>query len=169
MRKNRAYIFPIFICFLLFSFKLFADVPPFETMSTTGQAESEDDARIGRAFDPSAIASFKVTIKEVGHSVAHNSPSNTVKLLVDASSSGIPDAVVQLGPDWVIQSQGISLKKGDEVTVLGSKASIGGQTYIIAAKLKKGDEVMDLRSELGVPIWQDKNWVPPKEKVNNTP
>jgi hypothetical protein len=45
------------------------------------------------------------------------------------------------------------LKNGDSVEVKGSRVTFAGNPAIIAAELKKGDAVLKLRDDNGVPAW----------------
>jgi len=124
------------------------------------QAESEEDARIGRMFDPGGVATYQGKIVEVGRSAA--SAAASMRLLVNID--GQP-TTVQLGPEWVVQSQGAHLQKGGDVWILGSKVIINGAPWLIAAKVRQGENLVELRSDLGMPIWQDKSWSPPNKEV----
>lgn len=159
--KKRVVSSALAIFGLALTLPAYGEVPSFGSISGGEQSETAEDARIGRAFDPSSINSFEGKIADMGHSTVNGVVGITMHLIVDINGELIE---VQLGPDWVIQSQGVTLQKGDNISILGSKVSIAGKPWIIAAKLRKGKEMLDLRSELGVPIWQDKNWVQSKEK-----
>jgi len=60
---------------------------------------------------------------------------------------------VQLGPSWYIENQDIKISPGDKVEITGSRVSFEGKSAIIAAEVKKGDEILKLRDENGYPVW----------------
>jgi hypothetical protein len=60
---------------------------------------------------------------------------------------------VHLGPSWYLENQDVKIIVKDKVEVKGSKISFGGQLTIIAAEVKKGDEVLRLRDDAGFPVW----------------
>ena len=60
---------------------------------------------------------------------------------------------VHLGPSWYLENQDVKIVAKDKVEVKGSKISFGGQPTIIAAEVKKGDEVLRLRDDAGFPVW----------------
>lgn len=60
---------------------------------------------------------------------------------------------VHLGPGWYIENQDIKITPKDKVEVKGSRIIFEGKPAIIAAEVKKGDEVLKLRDESGFPVW----------------
>jgi hypothetical protein len=60
---------------------------------------------------------------------------------------------VHLGPSWYIENQDIKIEPKDKVEVKGAKITFGGKPAIIAAEVKKGDEVLKLRDDSGFPVW----------------
>ena len=60
---------------------------------------------------------------------------------------------MHLGPVWYIERLDIKIKKGDKVGVKGSRVMMRDKPTIIAAEVKKGDEVLILRDEDGIPVW----------------
>jgi len=60
---------------------------------------------------------------------------------------------VHLGPDWYIDKETPHIEPNDTITVTGSRVTVGGKPAIIAAQVKKGNEVLKLRDDNGVPAW----------------
>jgi DNA/RNA endonuclease YhcR with UshA esterase domain len=60
---------------------------------------------------------------------------------------------VHLGPQWFIERQDIKIVPGDTVEIKGVKAVRGDQNIFIAGEVKKGNEVLKLRDEGGIPVW----------------
>jgi hypothetical protein len=60
---------------------------------------------------------------------------------------------VHLGPSWYIDKQAPRIETNDRITVTGSRVTTAGKTAIIAAEIKKGNEVLKLRDENGMPAW----------------
>jgi hypothetical protein len=60
---------------------------------------------------------------------------------------------VHLGPSWYIDKQTQKIEANDTITVTGSRVTIDGKPAIIAAEVKKGNEVLKLRDNNGVPAW----------------
>ncbi len=60
---------------------------------------------------------------------------------------------VHLGPARYVEKQSMKIAAKDTITVTGSRIIVDGKPAIIAAQVKKGDEVLKLRDENGVPAW----------------
>lgn len=60
---------------------------------------------------------------------------------------------VHLGPSFYIENQDVKLEAKDKIEVKGSKTTFGGKPAIIAAEVKKGDDVLKLRDDAGFPVW----------------
>jgi hypothetical protein len=60
---------------------------------------------------------------------------------------------VHLGPSWYIDKQTPNIETNDTITVTGSRVTVGGKPAIIATEVKKGDEVLKLRDDNGIPVW----------------
>ena len=60
---------------------------------------------------------------------------------------------VQLGPDWYIDKQTPRIEANDTITVIGSRVTIDGRSAIVAADITKGNELLKLRQDNGIPVW----------------
>ena len=60
---------------------------------------------------------------------------------------------VILGPAWYVEQEHFAVAAKDQVEVKGSRLSIQGQPTLIAQEVKKGDKVLRLRDDKGVPLW----------------
>jgi hypothetical protein len=58
---------------------------------------------------------------------------------------------VHPGPEWYVERLDAELAEGDPVEVKGSRVTYEGKPAIIAAEVKKGDDVLMLRDDGGVP------------------
>jgi hypothetical protein len=61
---------------------------------------------------------------------------------------------VHVGPGWYIDKQTPKIETNDTITVTGSRVTVDGKPAIIAAEVKKGNEVLKLRDENGIPAWR---------------
>ncbi len=73
-----------------------------------------------------------------------------VHLMLKTAAETIP---VDLGPAWFWKKQKMQVATGDTISVTGSRVTIDGKPTIIAAEIKKGDEILKLRDTSGVPVW----------------
>jgi hypothetical protein len=60
---------------------------------------------------------------------------------------------VHLGPGWYIENQDVKIAPKDSIEVKGSRIILDGKPAIIAAEVKKGDDVLVLRDVSGFPVW----------------
>jgi hypothetical protein len=60
---------------------------------------------------------------------------------------------VHLGPIWYLENQDVKIEAKDRVEVKGSRIAFGGKPAMIAAEVRKGQEVLTLRDESGFPAW----------------
>lgn len=61
---------------------------------------------------------------------------------------------VHLGPSWYVEKQTPHIEPNDTVTVTGSRLTVDGKPAIIASQVKKGNDVLNLRDENGIPAWR---------------
>jgi len=73
-----------------------------------------------------------------------------LRLILKTEKETLP---VILGPSWYIEQQHFAIAPKDKVEVKGSRLEIQGQPTIIAAKVKTGDKVLELRDDKGAPRW----------------
>ena len=60
---------------------------------------------------------------------------------------------VHLGPEWYVERLDTNIEKGDKIEVKGSRVTFDGKPAIIAAEVKKGDNILVLRDGIGIPAW----------------
>jgi len=60
---------------------------------------------------------------------------------------------VHLGPSWYLERLDTKVVKGDRVEIKGVRTTFWGKPVIIAAEVKKGDNILVLRDASGVPVW----------------
>jgi hypothetical protein len=60
---------------------------------------------------------------------------------------------VHLGPGWYIENQDVKIAPKDKIEVKGSRITFEGKPAIIAAEVKKGNDVLMLRDANGLPSW----------------
>ena len=74
-----------------------------------------------------------------------------IHLILQTDKETIP---VHLGPGWYVEKQTPRFEPNDTVTVTGSRVTVDGKPAIIAAQVKKGNDILRLRDENGVPVWR---------------
>ncbi len=62
---------------------------------------------------------------------------------------------VELGPAWYVDQQGVRIKSGDRVAVVGARITVDHQPSVLAAEVRKGGDTLELRDvTTGVPKWR---------------
>jgi len=61
--------------------------------------------------------------------------------------------LLALGPQWYLENQDVKIEPTDKVEIKGSRVTMQGQPALIVAEVKKGDEVLKLRDDAGIPLW----------------
>ncbi len=59
---------------------------------------------------------------------------------------------VHLGPEYWLKGR-ISLKKGDAISVTGSRSEFKGKDSLIAREFTRGKDRVELRRDDGTPLW----------------
>jgi hypothetical protein len=104
----------------------------------------------GRMFNPQTVETLSGGVVEVTKFTPAQGMSYGVHLTLKTDKETIP---VHLGPGWYVEKQGVTLAAGDKVQVTGSRITYQGKPAIIAAEVKKGDQVLKLRDTNGIPAW----------------
>lgn len=63
---------------------------------------------------------------------------------------------VYLGPHIYVDLQNVRINEGDRVEVIGVRILLDGRPALLAGQVRKGDEVLRLRDDRGVPLWNEK-------------
>ena len=64
------------------------------------------------------------------------------------------EMAVHIGPAWYVDKQALKLAAQDTLEVHGSRMAYAGKPAIIAAEVRKGDQVLKLRDHSGTPLWR---------------
>lgn len=104
-----------------------------------------------RMYNPQAVEIITGEVVSVGK-ITHpmKGMSYGVHLVVKTDKETIP---VHLGPGWYIENQDVKIGPKDRVEVKGARITFEGKPALIAAEVKKGDEVLTLRNADGFPVW----------------
>ena len=104
----------------------------------------------GRLYDPAKAEKLSGDVLEIRKVTPMRGMSHGVAIVVKAEGG---DVVVHLGPAWYVENQDTRIAKGDSVVVEGSKITLSGKPVILAARVRKGDQVLQLRDDAGIPVW----------------
>jgi hypothetical protein len=125
----------------------------FTTFSLLAFAQAAGGRGKGRnapRYDPSTEATFTGTIEEVKE-VDHAGFLGKGLHAMLKTDQGMFD--VHIGPASFAATEQLTLAKGDQLEVVGSKVKDDGVNAIIARNVKKGGKTTTLRNQKGIPLW----------------
>jgi hypothetical protein len=103
-----------------------------------------------RMYDPKTVETISGEVASVEKITPRRGMSYGLHLMVKTDGETIS---VHLGPSWFIERQDITIEPKDKIVVTGSRITYQGKPAIIAAEVRKGDEILKLRDENGTPYW----------------
>ena len=107
-------------------------------------------SQYNRLYDVKTVETVSGEVLAVDKLVPSKGMSNGVHLELKTEKGTVS---VHLGPAWFIENQDITIGPKDKIEIKGSRITYEGKPAIIAAEVKKGDSVLKLRDENGVPVW----------------
>ncbi|MEJ2689653.1 MAG: DNA-binding protein [Deltaproteobacteria bacterium] len=103
-----------------------------------------------RMYNPKTVETIRGEVVSVDKIIPKKGMAYGVHATVKTNKETIS---VHLGPGWYIENQEVKIAPGDEIEVKGSRVTFDGKPAIIAAEVKKGNEVLVLRDASGFPLW----------------
>ena len=119
-------------------------------MMWKGSGGWERGAKYEGMYDPKTVGTITGEVVKIERFVPIRGMSRGVHVLVKTEKEEIS---VHLGPAWYIENQDVKIEPKDKIEVKGSRITFQGKAAIIAAEVKKGDNVLKLRDENGFPVW----------------
>ena len=105
--------------------------------------------QLSKFYDPETVVSIKGIVENInryqygqgGYYGIH------VRLITDDENYS-----VHLGPAWFIENE-IKIGLNDLLEIIGSKCIYNDTLTVIAAQIKKDAQTLQLRNEIGIPVW----------------
>ncbi|HEU4341360.1 MAG TPA: DNA-binding protein [Candidatus Binatia bacterium] len=107
-------------------------------------------ASYSKMYDPKKVETISGEVTGVSTITPGKGMSAGIHMNVKTDKETIS---VHLGPSWYLENQDVKIEAKDKVEVKGSRITFDGKPAIIAAEVKKGDEVLKLRDDGGFPVW----------------
>jgi hypothetical protein len=116
-------------------------------------------------YDPKAEVTLTGTVEAVENVMppgCHGCPSGCpdcagsggVHLTLKTETETETETVeVHLGPSWFLKEKGITVAKGDAVSIVGSRVTLNETPALLARQVTKGDKTWTLRDTSGRPLW----------------
>ena len=147
MKKNVGILTAmISIIVLLFAVESFAQ----RGMRGKGSGGWGMGAAYGKMYDPKTVETISGEVISVDKIIPVKGMSYGVHLTVKTDKETIS---VHMGPGWFMENQDIKVGPKDKVEIKGSRITFEGKPAVIAAEVRKGDEILKLRDEDGFPVW----------------
>jgi hypothetical protein len=103
-----------------------------------------------RMYDPKTVETVIGEVIAVDKITPAKGMSYGIHLMLRTDEETIS---IHLGPGWYLENQDIKIELKDKAEIKGSRITFEGKPAIIAAEVKKGEEVLNLRDENGFPTW----------------
>ena len=111
-------------------------------------------AHYKRMYDPKTVETVSGEVVQVKTIPHRRGTGSGVHLILKTAKEEIP---VHLGPSFYLDKQDVKIAQKDKIEVKGSRITTkGGKPILLAAEVKKGDALLKLRDENGVPAWSRK-------------
>jgi hypothetical protein len=104
----------------------------------------------GRMYNPQTVETISGEVVSVDKITPTKGMAHGVHATVKTDKDTIS---VHLGPGWYIENQDVKIALKDKIEVKGSRITFDSKPAIIAAEVKKGDDVLVLRDASGFPVW----------------
>lgn len=134
----------------IFAFALAADALAQQGKMRQGGGGWGPGTPYGRMYNPQTVETITGEVVSVDKITPIKGMSYGIHILVKTDKETI---AVHLGPGWYIENQDVEIAREDKIDVKGSRITFEGKPTLIAAEVKKGDEVLTLRDANGVPVW----------------
>jgi hypothetical protein len=101
-------------------------------------------------YDPKNVVTISGEVQSLERITPGKGMSYGVHMNVKTDKETIS---IHLGPGWYLENQDVKIEPKDRVEVKGSRITFNGKPAIIASEVRKGDQVLALRDDAGVPAW----------------
>ena len=116
-----------------------------------GAGGSGGGMHYGMMWDASSVTTVSGEVTAVEkYTPGKGGTSYGLRLTIKTDKETLP---IILGPVWYVEQQHFAVAPKDQVEIRGSRIPMQGQSTLIAAEVKKGDQMLKLRDEKGIPLW----------------
>jgi hypothetical protein len=121
-------------------------------MMTSGRAAMppRPGAAAGGVYDPETVSTVRGKASVVTVVSGRGGRTGGTHVILESAEQTLD---VRLGPTWFLEREGVEIAQGDSLEVTGSVIGSDDDSFLIARELKKGDKVVTLRDQNGVPLW----------------
>jgi len=102
------------------------------------------------AYNPATLENIAGEVIGLEKTVPMRRMNEGLALVVKTEKETV---TVHLGPTWYLERLDAKIVKGDKVEIKGARTTLAGKPIVLAAEVKKGENVLVLRDASGVPVW----------------
>ena len=147
MKKTTSLL--VMLVAVIFMFSLVFTLTPSAQQTVT--QKKDPGMTPGNLYDPKTVETIRgVVVSLEEFTMARGMPPG-VQVMMKAESGEVIS--VFLGPQWYIEDQDFEIQPKDRISVKGSRAVFEGEPALVAAVVFKGDRILKLRNEQGIPVW----------------
>ena len=110
-----------------------------------------------RMYDPKTVETVKGEVASVEKIPSPRGKGYGVHLTLKTEKEIL---LIEVGPGWYVETQPAKIVAKDTLEIRGSRVMSQGKPAIIAAEIKKGDQILKLRDENGIPAWSGRSRSP---------
>ncbi|HZP49013.1 MAG TPA: hypothetical protein VFB07_10785 [Vicinamibacterales bacterium] len=107
-------------------------------------------AQSGAKYDRATEKAFSGTVKTV---VSFQAPDGSVGVHFDLKTDDGKIVSVHIAPAIYVGMQNFFFFAEDKVTIVGTRSTYDGNTFITAKSIQKGSDILVLRDDAGRPKW----------------
>ena len=111
---------------------------------------AQQGARGSRMYDPKTVETVKGEVVSVEKVPSPQGKGYGVHLTLKTEKETL---LIEVGPGWYVEKQPVKIEAKDILEIKGSRVAPQGKPAIIAAEIKKGDQILKLRDGNGIPAW----------------
>jgi len=119
-------------------------------LASASFAQQGAKAQAGRAYDPKNVETITGEVVGVEKIASPGGKGYGVHLSVKTEKETV---AVEVGPGWYVEKQPLKIEVKDILEIRGSRFASQGKPAMIAAEIRKGDRILKLRDENGIPAW----------------
>jgi hypothetical protein len=112
-----------------------------------------------RMYDPKTVETVKGEVVGVEKIPSPQGKGYGVHLTLKTEKETL---LIEAGPGWYVEKQPVKIEAKDILEIRGSRVMFQGKPAIIAAEIKKGEQILKLRDENGIPAWSGRSRSPGK-------
>jgi hypothetical protein len=121
--------------------------------SAWGQAGPKSGAGPGTLYNPATVVTVAGIVIAKTPPAAKGLPQLVYLTLMTETGK----LTIFLGPDLYLDKLPVQIQNLDKIQVTGSQITWKGKPVIVAAEIKKGEQILKLREPNGVPVWSGRH------------